>query len=134
MALAEVKESYSRCCVNPKFFDLFYQKFLSSHPSIAPMFAKTDMTKQKSLLRQGVSMMFMHLGGNSVGTTGIDRIGESHSKQKMNIDPNLYDFWINSLVGAVKECDTRLTTELEADWRKVLRQGVDRIVSFYNKK
>ena len=133
MALAEVKESYSRCCVNPKFFDLFYENFLASHPMIAPMFAKTDMAKQKSLLRQGVSMMFMDLGGNSVGTTGIDRIAESHSKKKMNIDPNLYDYWINSLVKAVKTCDAKMTPELETDWRKTLRSGVDRIASQYNK-
>lgn len=133
MPLNEVKESYSRCCVNPKFFDRFYENFLSSHPTIAPMFAKTEMTKQKQLLRQGISMMFMHLGGNSVGTTGIDRIGESHSKKKMNIDPNMYDFWINSLVKTVKECDEKMTTALEADWKKTLRSGVDRIVALYNK-
>ena len=133
MSLTEVKESYSRCCVNPKFFDMFYANFLASHPAIAPMFAKTEMTKQKALLRQGVSMMFMHLDGKGVGTTGIDRIGESHSKKKMNIDPNLYDFWINSLVKSVKDCDAKLTSALETEWRKTLRAGVDRIVSFYNK-
>jgi hypothetical protein len=37
---------YSRCCVNPKFFDLFYDNFLASHPTIAPMFAKTDMANK----------------------------------------------------------------------------------------
>ena len=133
MSITEVKESYSRCCVNPKFFDLFYANFLGSHPSIAPMFAKTDMTKQKSLLRQGVSMMFMHLSGNSDGTTGMDRIGESHSKKKMNIDPNLYGYWIDSLVKTVKACDEKFTPSLEAEWKTALRAGVDRIISFYAK-
>ncbi len=133
MSLAEVKESYSRCCINPKFFDLFYENFLTSHPTIAPMFAKTDMTKQKSLLRQGVSMMFMHLGGNSVGTTGVDRIAESHSKKNLNIDPNLYEYWINSLVKSVKECDPHITPALEIEWKKTLRSGVDRIASHYSK-
>jgi hemoglobin-like flavoprotein len=133
MSLVEVKESYSRCCVNPRFFDLFYETFLRSHPTIAPMFAKTDMVKQKSLLRQGVSMMLMHLGGNTVGTTGLDRIAESHSKKKLNIDPNLYQYWITSLVKSVKECDQKMTPALEAEWKKTLRTGVDRIVSQYDK-
>ena len=133
MSLAEVKESYSRCCVSPKFFDLFYENFLASHPAIAPMFVRTDMAKQKSLLRHGLSMMFMHLGGNSVGTTGIDRIGESHGKQKLNIDPNLYEYWINSLVKSVKACDAKMTPALELEWRKILRIGVDRIALQYNK-
>lgn len=133
MSLQDVKESYSRCCVNPKFFDTFYNNFLASHPTIAPMFAKTDMAKQKTLLRQGVSMMFMHLAGNGVGTVGIDRIGESHSKKKMNIDPGLYDFWINSLVKTARECDEKMTPQLEAEWKKTLRAGVDRIAGAYNK-
>lgn len=51
----------------------------------------------------------------------------------MNIDPNLYDFWINSLIKSVKECDEKLTPLLETEWRTTLRTGVDRIVSFYNK-
>jgi hemoglobin-like flavoprotein len=133
MSLAEVKESYSRCCVHPRFFDLFYEAFLASHPTIAPMFAKTDMAKQKSLLRQGVSMMLMHLGGNTVGTTGLDRIAESHSKKKLNIDPHLYQYWINSLIKSVKECDQKMTPALEAEWNKTLRSGVDRIVLHYDK-
>ncbi len=133
MSLADVKDSYSRCCVNPDFFDLFYKNFLASNPSIGPMFAKTNMAKQKTLLRQGLSMMLMHLGGNSVGTTGIDRIGESHSKHKLNIDPSLYDYWINSLVKAVKECDPKMNGPLEAEWKKILRDGVNRIASHYNR-
>jgi hypothetical protein len=62
-------------------------------------------------------MMFMHLGGNAVGTNGVDRIAESHSKQMMNIDPNLYDYWINALVKSVKDCDPKMTPVLEAEWK-----------------
>ena len=133
MSLPDVKESYSRCCVNPTFFDRFYQTFLSSYPAIAPMFANTEMAKQKQLLRQGISMMFMHLGGNGVGTTALDRIGESHNRNHLNVNPKWYDFWIESLVTTVKACDEKMTPALEAEWRKTLRTGVDRITSFYDK-
>ncbi len=133
MAIKDVKDSYGRCCVNPKFFGLFYETFLASHPAIAPMFAKTDMSKQKSLLRQGLSMMLMHLEGNTVGTTGMDRIAESHSKKKMNIQPHLYDYWITSLLKCVKECDPQITPQLEGEWKQSLQQGVRRIVAGYDK-
>ncbi len=91
------------------------------------------MSGAQSAEREAAHEADAHLAGNGVGTTGIDRIGESHSKKKMNIYPNLYDYWINSLVKSVKACDEKLTPAIEAEWRKTLRAGVDRIVSFYSK-
>ncbi len=129
MADSDVSQSYGRCCVNPKFFDRFYDIFLKSHPAIAPMFQNTNFGKQKALLRSGLSMMLMHTDGKPFGTQAMDRIGESHGKKKMNIDPSLYQYWIDSLVTAVKECDPEFNQALEASWRKVLRNGVDYIVA-----
>lgn len=132
-SLAEVKDSDRRCCVNPKVFDLFSHHFFASPPTIAPMFAGTDMARQQSLLRQGVPMMVMHLGVNSVGATGIHRMGESHSKTHLNIHPNLCDDWINVWGNAGKDCDDQLIPALEAEWRTTWRQGVDRVVSHCGK-
>ena len=131
--LAEVKQSYGRACLDPKFFDRFYDIFLASNPRIKPMFAKTDFSKQKAALRTGLAMLLAHLEGKAAGTMTVNRIGESHSKKNMNIDPNLYQFWIDSLVKAVKECDKKWTPDLEAPWQKCLRAGVDHIVAQYDK-
>ena len=129
--LSEVKKSYGRACLNPKFLDRFYEIFLGSHPRIKPLFAKTDFKKQKEALRTGLAMLLAHLEGKPTGTMTLDRIGESHSKKNMNIDPNLYQYWIDSLVKAVKEIDPQFTPELERGWEKVCRAGVDYIVSKY---
>jgi hemoglobin-like flavoprotein len=133
MAQSEVEKSYGRCCVNPKFLDRFYEIFLASHPAIGPMFAKTDFTKQKAALRSGLAMMVMHGGGKSFGTKALDRIADSHSKTKLNVSPELYPFWINSLLKAIKECDPEYTPTLEAEWRKILEAGANHIAAGYHK-
>lgn len=130
--ILEVKNSYGRSCLNPQFFDKFYDIFLQSHPSLKPMFAKTDFKKQKELLRTGVAMLLAHVEGKTAGTMTLDRIGASHSKKNLNINPNMYQYWIDSLVKAAKECDPKFTPDIERGWQKVCRAGVDYIVAKYD--
>ncbi len=130
--LTPVRQSYGRCAMNPSFIDLFYDEFLQSHPSIKPMFKDTDFKKQKELLRTGIGMLLAHLEGKAAGTMTLDRIAESHKKQNMNISPNLYQFWIDSLVKAVKQCDKKFSPDLERSWQKILRAGVDYITAQYD--
>ncbi|PJA79180.1 MAG: hypothetical protein CO149_02175, partial [Nitrospirae bacterium CG_4_9_14_3_um_filter_51_5] len=118
---------------NPKFLDRFYDIFLGSHPRIKPMFSPTQMAQQKQLLKTGVAMLISHVEGKAAGTMTLDRIGKSHSKKKLNIQPGLYQYWINSLVTATKECDTKWTPDIERSWHTVLRAGVDYIVEQYEK-
>jgi hemoglobin-like flavoprotein len=124
MPISDVVASYGRCCVHPAFFDRFYEIFLASDPAIRPMFARTNFAKQKSLLREGVSMLLMHLEGKPVGTACLDRLAESHSPSRMNVTARLYEQWITSLVKTVKEFDDECTADVEAEWRKALHAGV----------
>ncbi|MCA9473655.1 MAG: globin [Nitrospirales bacterium] len=130
--LTPVRQSYGRCAMNPNFIDYFYEEFLKSHPSIKPMFSNTDFKKQKELLRTGIGMLLAHLEGKPAGTMTLDRIAESHNKQHMNINPNLYQFWIDSLIKSVKQCDQKFSPDLERSWQKVLRAGVDYITARYD--
>lgn len=128
MPIEHVVASYGRCCLQPEFFDRFYEMFLGIHPSIRPMFAHTNFAKQKALLREGVAMMLMHLEGKSVGTLCLDRIADTHNTRHMNITPQLYEYWVNSLIATVKEYDGDCTPSLETDWRKALHAGIHYIV------
>jgi len=130
-SVSPVKDSFSRCCTNPKFLDRFYEIFVGSHPAIAPMFRNTDFAKQKQLLRTGITMVLMHGEGNKVGTQGLDRIAQSHSRTKLNIEPSLYPNWVESLIKAIKECDPQCNKQLEEDWRAMLQKGTAYIAGQY---
>jgi hemoglobin-like flavoprotein len=128
-----VKQSYGRACLAPHFIDRFYDIFLGSHPSIKPMFKHTDFARQKQLLRTGIAMLLSHVEGKTAGTMTLNRIAESHSKRNLNIHPSLYQYWIDSLISAAKECDAKWAPDIERAWQKVLRAGVDYITHSYDK-
>lgn len=130
-AHSTLKESFSRCCVSPAFLDRFYEIFLASHPAIAPMFRNTNFARQKQLLRTGLTMMVMHAEKNATGTQGLSRIADSHSSKHLNIEPSLYQYWTESLLKAIKECDSQCDAKLESDWRAALKTGVAHIAAQY---
>ena len=124
MPITDVIASYGRCCVHPRFFDRFYEIFLASDPAIRPMFVRTNFAKQKALLREGVSMLLMHLDGKPVGTACLDRLAESHGPGRMNVTARLYELWITSLIQTVKEFDGECSVAVETEWRRALHAGV----------
>ncbi len=133
MPFDRVQASFARCLVHPRFFDRFYEIFVVSHPAIQPMFANTDMTRQHQLLRHGLmsALRFAQSEKNLMAKVCIDRIRESHGRTRLAISPELYPFWLNSLVKAVAECDPGFCPMLEREWRDVLQPVVDYIKSGY---
>lgn len=120
-----VQRSYGACCLSPKFFDDFYDAFLASSRDIAGKFVNTDMTRQKQLLRDGISFMIMFYNGAAVGQMKVERLSESHSQGRMDIKPQWYDLWVNALVKTVSKHDPQFSPELDRSWRAVLSKGVE---------
>ncbi len=129
--MAKVQDSFGRCLANQKFFDRFYEIFISSHADIQPMFAKTDMARQKHLLRHGLMSALMYEEGDVMAKSAIDRIRETHGQQRLNIHPELYRYWQESIVRTVSECDPEFTPELGQRWNEVLVPAIRHIQSGY---
>ena len=121
----DVQRSYGACCLSPRFFDDFYDVFLASSPEISSKFANTDMSRQKQLLRDGISFMLMYYNGAAAGKMKVDRLAETHSQGRMDIKPQWYDLWVNSLIRTVAKHDSKFTPALERSWRTVLSKGID---------
>lgn len=126
-----VNSSYGRVAVKSEFFDEFYDVFLNCDPRIKPMFANTDLEKQKKLLRQGISYMIMYVKDSHAGESAIKRIAEIHDRNHHSTAPELYPLWINSLLSTVKKFDPQYSDELEKSWRTVLEPGISFFTSKY---
>ncbi len=124
-----VMQSYGRCCASPAFFDDFYRHFLASSPLIREKFANTDMSGQKQLLRQGILNLVMHARG--LPDTKLRALGESHSRQRLDIRPELYDLWLDALLLAISEHDKGYDTDIRQAWREVLSKGIAVIKAGY---
>ncbi|PAU61783.1 globin [Pseudomonas indica] len=124
-----VMQSYGRCCASPAFFDTFYEIFLASSPQVREKFANTDMSQQKLLLRQGILNLVLYARG--MPDSKLRALGESHSRERMDIRPELYDLWLDSLLGAIGRHDPECDAETRDAWREVLVKGINLIKSFY---
>ena len=126
-----VSQSYGRCCVSEGFFDSFYGIFLSKSPELRKLFEKTDMTKQKALLREGIAFLTSFAKGSSVAARKIESLGESHSAGRLNVAPDMYPIWVESLLEAIQKHDKKYDANLERAWRTVLSAGISKMAERY---
>jgi len=131
-SIRKVKRSFSRCFIGGKdLIQTFYDIFLESHPSIAPLFAETNFAQQKLLLRQGINCFIMYSEGVYAGGFCLNEITISHNRKHYNIHPKAYIYWKNSLLLALEKLDPQFDEEIYNLWVEVIDKGVDFITSGY---
>lgn len=129
-----VHSSYDRCMQNSDFLLRFYKIFMERHKIIPTLFAKTHMARQAQALAHGLNMMIHWLRDpeDEMAKSVIEDIRISHGQHHLNIQPQLYDFWIDSLIQAVSECDPEYSQKIEAAWHLAMRPGIEYIKSGYS--
>ena len=126
-----VTRSYGTCCIAPEFFNDFYDNFASASPKIGEKFKQTDMARQKKLLREGITYMVMFADGSSIAERKVRGLGESHSQSRLDIEPGLYELWVNALLKTIAKHDKAFNPELDKAWRRVLGKGIELMKSMY---
>jgi len=130
-AIDAVRSSFGRAMTKQHFMARFYEIFIHCNPRIPQLFRNTDMEKQRELLSQSLSMVLLFSQGNPVAKSVINRIRSSHDHKHLNISPDLYAFWVDSLIATLAECDQGFNPGLEQQWREILQVAIDHIKSGY---
>ena len=130
-AAERVQASFERCETDGDFAEQFYEIFLGSSDEIAPLFAHTDFSRQRKLLRATVYVLVTRAVEDPAARETLERIGRSHAHSGLNIRPEFYELWLDSVCSAVQRMDPEWTAELEAAWRDRLRPGISLITSLY---
>ncbi len=131
MVSDEVRQSFERCEAAGDFAARFYDALLAASDEIAPLFARTDFEKQRKLLRASVYIMVTRDVEDARARATLERIGRSHRRSELNIRPDLYELWLDSVCDTVKTMDPEWTTALEPAWRRQLRPGISLVTSLY---
>jgi len=126
-----VLESYHRCEASAGFFDTFYEGFLAKSPEIPPKFADTDMQKQKQAVMASVLMVLRLRTGDPAACRFVIELAQSHNRRGHDIHARLYPLWLDALCEAVQKHDPEITPELEAQWRKEMRPGIEMMIAAY---
>lgn len=124
-----VMQSYGRCCRSETFFNTFYRIFLASSPEMRAKFANTNMQAQQLLLRQGIMNIVLYARG--MPDTKLQALGCSHSRKAMDIRPELYTLWTDSLLQTIREHDSEADTHTINAWFEVINKGIAVILKQY---
>lgn len=126
-----VRQSYGRMLAAGGLFPRFYQILTASSPRVAAMFSDTDLDVHYERLEQSLTMSLLFPQENVIAQQTIDRIRISHQKARLNIAPEMYDVWLDSLMKAFREHDPMFRDDLEQLWRKVLAVAISHIKAGY---
>lgn len=61
----------------------------------------------------------------------LDSVRETHAQRNLNIEPELYDTWLASLLETVALCDPHMNDELLGDWHDVMSVAIKHIREGY---
>lgn len=132
--LDRVTQSYGRCAASAGFWDRFYGNFLATSPEIAEMFRNTDMAKQKQLLNGSLNFVLLYAKhpDQQFVRAKLEQVGQIHDRDHVNVRPDLYPLWVNSLLQTVKEIEgPQFDAALEQAWRSVLQPAIEILKSMY---
>ena len=125
-------DSFRRLRRTGTFAPRFYDKLLNSDSRIRDMFARTDFEKQHRLFEHGVHVLLEYAGGSAIGGMAMSRLGERHSQRDLDVDPALYDIWVDCLIATARELDPRWTSILERRFKADLKKGIERMKLAYH--
>ncbi len=119
-------DSLERCQANPKFLDRFYETFIASDKAVAAKFARTDLKRQRMMLKASLYLL-LEASGRSPSAESLahlEHIAVLHDRNHRDIPPDMYELWLDCMIRTVREFDPQCTERTEEAWRTVLGQGI----------
>ena len=112
------------CCVaNPRFMDIFYDRFIGGSEDVAARFADTDMERQKRALKASLYTAMLAADGNGPAIDHLLELSRGHRERA--IEAHHYDLWLDCLLATVRECGAPTDVRVEKAWRGVLAFAIE---------
>lgn len=124
-------DSLDRCIVKGEFLEAFYQHFMDSSEEIRKRFRFTDFEKQQGMLLNSLKLSAGATDGDSQSLQDLRERAETHDRYHLDIKPELYEFWIASIIQTASEYDQQWDDEIEESWRTILEFVVARMIKHY---
>ena len=105
------------------FLQYFYKIFIPKNPAIEKLFQNTSIESQKLLLKKSITELLRFYEEMQVNQHLL-QIGRSHAADRLNVSPEWYDLWLDTLIETVEEFDPEFYPKVELAWRTVLSPGI----------
>lgn len=129
--IEQFHDSLERCGPATEFLGRFYQLFIASSPEIAVRFADTNLKAQARVLKTSFYMAMLASDQCSEAQEYLDRIAKRHSHLDLDIKPEFYDLWLDSMIAVVAESDPQFDADIELAWRVFMGPAIEFMKSRY---
>lgn len=120
--------SVQRCFESKAFLETFYERFMGSSEEIRMKFRFTDLDKQYQMLQRSLELCAGATEGHPESLRELNERAKTHDRDHLNIQPAMYESWMNTLVDTAGEFDPLWDEEIESAWRKTLGFVVDHMI------
>lgn len=124
-------QSVGRCLASEAFIPVFYDRFLSASDEIKNKFRFTDFDKQNAMLRRSLEPAAGATSGDPESLREISARAETHDRYHLNVEPRLYDIWLETIIETARDYDANWSEVVEASWRSILGHVVQHMVRKY---
>ena len=131
MNFAEIfRDSYQRNVKSRSslFFSTFYQNFVDSSELVKEAFQNTDMNRQQDMLRDSLRHL-IEFSSTKTSNGFLQGLAIVHRKIN-NIDNNMYDLWLSSILLTIEQIDPDYTEQDGLAWKIMLSPGIEFMKGF----
>lgn len=105
------------------FFEEFYRIFIASSDEVRKAFNKTDMERQKDMLRESLATMITFFV-TKIADVSLIRVAKLH-RITLAISDNLFDLFLNSLLTTLRNLYPRYNALCGLAWRITLAPSME---------
>jgi hypothetical protein len=112
------------------FEDALFDNLLRSCPEVAQKILAGDMEAFRATLMLSIDNLARYYV-NGKPTTILQGVARRQSRGERNIEPRLYEFFLQALLQTVQRYDPKYDEEVGKAWEAVLRPGIEYMKRMY---
>ena len=124
-------QSLDRCMENEDFIPAFYDRFLATSEEIRDKFRHTNFEQQNKMLLRSLRLAAGATAGDPESLKELRERARTHDRDHLDIEPPLYDVWLQAVLETVQEFDAEWDETIEKTWRTILGYVISYMVKRY---
>jgi len=124
-------QSVGRCVANELFLPEFYSRFVGASEEIQARFRFTDFDQQYVMLRRSLELCAGATSGDPESMREINERAVTHDRDHLNIKPEFYDIWLETIIDTARIHDSQWNEAVEAAWQRILGHVVKHMLRKY---
>ena len=104
---------------------------MSSSDDVRDKFSNTNFEKQNKMLLRSLQLCAGATSGDPAALREMDERAITHGSHHLNIEPRLYDLWLEAIVTAAGDHDDEWNDEVDAAWRRILGFVIQHMIRKY---